>query len=95
MEYKVGDKLICKKSTNDDSIFTKGNTYYIKDTDEFAYVYIVKYPKMNYGRWFKLRKNIYYDCSYPFSGLNFYDYFYTLGEIREMKLKKIKNESKI
>lgn len=87
MNYKIGDKILCKKSNSDNSVI-KDNYYFIGDIDDsdVFFIFIVLFPGKNFGRWFEVRENNNY---YRSSHLNFYDYFYTEKEIRKLKLQKL------
>ena len=86
MKYRIGDKLICKKTYHQkynnimfDSEFVSGEEYKILSVDDS----LKYFPKISYrissiknGLWFPIDR--------------IYDYFYTLSEIRKIKLNKTK-----
>ena len=92
MEYKVGDKLLCKKDfisyiNNYITMFDKGSYYdIITTTDDqfpdlkrnFKAVYV---EGTNGGYWFNIKGGL--------STQNFDQYFYTKEEERKLKLKKL------
>lgn len=102
---KIGDKIICKKSINEDLylkgdfdvIYNSGEEYCINNiTNDAVYIRF----RYNIGRWFSIGNRVYPSSVFlRFSNAkgekvspfkyNFKDYFYTEQEIRKMKLKKL------
>jgi hypothetical protein len=83
--HKIGDKVYCKK-TNKTCIsdYIKGETYVIDDIDIVTYdinIDIIYYVFI-LEEWFTIKYvSPYYDL--------FSDYFYTVRELRKLKLEKI------
>jgi len=93
MKFKVGDRLLCKKSTADETIFQLG----VKEGEWYDVVDVSKLPKglsaftlgyihVNDGKSvYNFSFSIY---DYPKS-LHVWDYFYTEKELRKTKLEQI------
>ena len=80
---KVGDKVICKKTLKlNNSKFHIAEVYYVSFIEKSGLYIRTDKRVMNSGRWFNLPKS----QSYRF---NFNDYFYTVQEIRRMKLEAL------
>ena len=79
MEFKIGDRLLCKKIHK---WYIKGNFYVINDVDIGPFTNDVSVE----GYWFNLDKGY---IGVPL----FSDYFYTLEELRKLKLEKINGNS--
>lgn len=75
MNLKVGDSLLCKKTTNFDPIFT------IKYNNEYYIVTEIFDDMVYFGN----------DFYYNDFGKKYYiwNYFYTSQEVRKMKLKQL------
>ena len=92
-KFKIGDKVLCKKSFDDHNNryikkkqFIKGNYYHVCGI-ALEGVYLSQYTpkeaknKDLYGMWF------YFDITYLFK-----KYFYTPQEIRKIKLEELNDK---
>jgi len=80
--FKVGDKLLCKKDYIHHKIsIHKGNEYIISDslfeTEYYTFIYIID------------DNNVKVEVQYE---KDIYEFFYTEKEVRNIKLKKLGNE---
>ena len=91
MEYKIGDRVLCKKKLRGKNgiVFKKGKRYkIISNSQDIRIIDNVRY----------IDKNIFYifgeytiwGLDYELkSGYNIFDYFHTIEEERKIKLEKI------
>ena len=83
--FKVGDKLLCKKdSITKYSRYKKNKYYYIEDIDDPVY----DYEEYSYYINDDNNNNIYFWKEY-----DLYEYFYTAQDVRKLKLKNLYEES--
>jgi hypothetical protein len=78
---KVGDKVICKKSIEND-VFKCENEYIVEIIDNGIYIISDKPFKFTSGRWFNMDKTTGYQYDFD-------DYFYSKKEYRKKKLEKL------
>ena len=82
MEFKVGDRLLCKK---DISFFSKGKEYPLTDIYN-GYVCLISIDEN------AIIKSLYFSPDNMYSALYLYKYFYTKMENRKLKIRKLYNE---
>lgn len=99
MNIKIGDKLVCKVSIKNSFIFYKDSQYEvinIKYKDEYhnKLTYKPIFGKVCYDIKDENDKEFSIICDYNKNYIDDYEFhyfFYTLQEIRKLKLEKLKN----
>jgi hypothetical protein len=80
---KRGDKLYCHKNLRAGIFYEKGENYIIQHVDSLDNSMFISLEKWE-GSWFYIKEREGY--------LKWKDYFYTLTEQRQLKLKKLEND---
>lgn len=82
MQFKRGNKVLCKNYCSENFEFIENKIYYIRNFTE-EQIFISEFKNSNKGAWFYLNKNK------KGSKFYYYKYFYTEKEMRMMKLKQL------